>query len=269
VLGFVLVLALGACGSGRHASGAPTSKVSTARLVAGAADAAAREQTARFDGYVNLRTDTKDATVPVRGAFDTEHGALTMTLEANSFVPDADGTIEVRMVRGAMYVDLGELAANSRNAPRSVRERPWIKVAIPGDIASAGTQNFGDQLAALRGAGDVRARGHERIRGVETTRYHAEVDVQRALDAVSRSDRTQVEQALKLFGPSLPIDVWIDGHGLPRRMVMTIHATGNGSSATIDEHLDFFDFGADVSVATPPADLVQSMDEFRRAMARA
>jgi hypothetical protein len=45
----------------------------------------------------------------------------------------------------------------------------------------------------------VRARGHERIRGVETTRYHAEVDVQRALDAVSRSDRTQVEQALKLF----------------------------------------------------------------------
>jgi hypothetical protein len=52
-------------------------------------------------------------------------------------------------------------------------------------------------------------------------------------------------------------------------MVMTIHATENGSSATIDEHLDFFDFGADVSVATPPADLVQSMDEFRRAMARA
>src|SRR5690349_8284002 len=117
-------------------------------MLAGAADAAEREKTAHFDGYVDLRTDTKDATVPVKGGFDTVHGTLSMTLEANSFVPDADGTIEMRMVHGAMYMDFGELAANSRNAPRSIRDRPWIKVRVPDGVASAGTQNPGDQLAA-------------------------------------------------------------------------------------------------------------------------
>lgn len=259
VAGLVLVVALGACGSEVKSA----SKVSTVALVAGAADAAAEAKTARIEGYVLLRTDTKDVSVPVKGEMDTAKGAMSMRMDAAAMIPGAEGDIELRMVDGAMYMGFGDLLADAPGAPRAIRERPWVEVEIPEGASSAGTQNFADQLAALRGAGDVQQEGHDEIRGVETTKYHAEIDVQRALDRVASSDRDTVQKALGMFGDSLPMDVWIDDDGLPRRIAMKVHMTTDGHSITVDERMDFYDFGTDVSVEAPPPSEVMSMVEFQ------
>ncbi len=259
VAGIVLVLALVACG--REAK--PASKVSTVALAAGAADAAAEAKAARIEGYVLVRTDTKDATVPVKGEIDTAEGAMSMRMDAGAMIPGGEGDIEIRMVDGAMYMGFGDLLADVPGVPRAIRQRPWVTVEIPEGASSAGTQNFADQLAALRGAGDVRQAGHEEIRGVETTKYHAEIDVQRALDRLESADRATVQQALRMFGDSLPMDVWIDADGLPRRIAMKMHMTAEGSSITVRERIDFYDFGTEVSVEAPPPSEVMSMDEFQ------
>jgi hypothetical protein len=160
-------------------------------------------------------------------------------------------------------MNIGDLVGSLPGAPRAILDRPWVTAELPAGTSSAGTQNFGDQLAALRGAGDVQETGHEVIRGVETTRYHAEIDTQRALDRVDAADRDSVQKALELFGDSMPMDVWIDGDGLPRRVAMKIRTTAAGQSISVDERIDFYDFGADVSVEAPPADEVMPMTDFQ------
>jgi hypothetical protein len=116
-------------------------------------------------------------------------------------------------------------------------------------------------LQALRGAGDVRLVGHDDIDGTQTDHYHAEVDLQKAIAKVPEQYRDAAARGMKLLGTTFPIDVWIDRDGLPRRFAVDIELPGTGS---VKESIDYTDFGADVSVEAPPADQVQSMDDFQR-----
>jgi len=74
--------------------------------------------------------------------------------------------------------------------------------------------------------------------------------------------RATAAAGMKVLGTSFPVDVWIDGDGLPRRFEIDIEIPGKGS---VKESIDYTDFGADVSIDAPPADQVQSMADFQRA----
>ena len=69
----------------------------------------------------------------------------------------------------------------------------------------------------LAEAGDVRRVGEERIDGRSTVRFSCTVDARRAGEAGAPAELTKAfEQAL--HGPTLPLDVWLDAEGLPRRV---------------------------------------------------
>lgn len=109
-------------------------------------------------------------------------------------------------------------------------------------------------LALLGRADEIRRVGDERVDGRRTTRFTCSVDARRA-------GRTGVPAELAgafaqaLHGPRLPLDVWLDADGLPRRIEYVIRLkplSGAGRqllpARVVRGRYDLFDFGAPVDV---------------------
>ena len=63
----------------------------------------------------------------------------------------------------------------------------------------------------------------------------------------------------------MPVDVWIDGDGLPRRMTVDMGATFGSASAGEDAGatmtIELFDYGQPVDIEIPSADEVTPFSE--------
>lgn len=73
--------------------------------------------------------------------------------------------------------------------------------------------------------GSIEERGRDRIDGVAVRHYTANFDASKALDDVSNQRREAVVTALRLMsvnGESLKGEVWIDGKGLPRKVLFRL-----------------------------------------------
>jgi len=244
--GLVLVLALGACGSGTKTA----SRISTAALVAGAADKAAAEKTVKVTGHETFTVQGKERTVPIDGAVDFATGAADLTVDASSLGLRGLGSIRARMIDGVMYMDFGALLRRT-DTPAPLRGKTWLKLdtAQLGGNGGSGSGAAGI-LQSLRGAGDVREVGTERIDGVDTRHFHATVDTSKAIARVRPGPlRDLAEKGLSEMGPTYPVDVWIDGDGLPRRLALRITTT----MFTMSETVDYRDYGHAVEVQVPPA----------------
>jgi hypothetical protein len=262
VAAVVLVVALAACGSGSTGSGksSGSSKVSTVALVAGAADAATEARTAKLSGSMTIAFGGRQIDVPIEGAVDFEHQAASLSVDMSSLGGGVmSGSMEMRIVDGSMYMNMGSLLGARAGAV--LHGKDWVSVDLAAMGGEGSTQNPADMLQALRGAGDVRLVGHDEIDGTDTDHYRADIDVQKAMAEVPEKYRDIADQGLKVLGRSFPIDVWIDGDGLPRRFAIDLEVPGKGS---VKESIDYSDYGADVSIEAPPADQVQSMDDFQR-----
>jgi hypothetical protein len=108
---------------------------------------------------------------------------------------------------------------------------------------------------------------------VETTHYHATLDLQKSVQAADLPPGLR-DKANALLGDAaaIPVDVFVDSDGRARRMTITMDlgdfmgsvagasgATGLGDLPTITATVDFYDFGAPVSVVAPPADQIVEM----------
>jgi hypothetical protein len=140
----------------------------------------------------------------------------------------------------------------------------WLE-ATPEDLGAAGSLGVGggtndpsQLLETLRGIScDIEDKGTDEVRGVATTRYAVTVDLAKALEQAPAEQREMLEAQLKGLDTSLadvPVDVWIDGDGLARRLVMDLDAVaapamGAGGSATMT--IEFFDYGEPVTIEIP------------------
>lgn len=161
-----------------------------------------------------------------------------------------------------------ELVADVSDAPavyvRPPAETRWVKV----DLAQAAKQGGVDlgtlpqeqldpreAFDALKRAGTSTKVGEETIGGVETTRYRVTLDPAKALEGAGAKERKQAEQALSLTGAGdVPLDVWVDGDGLLRRVEASIG--GDEALFSVRMRLDLSDYGSDVHVELPPPDEV-------------
>ena len=115
--------------------------------------------------------------------------------------------------------------------------------------------------------GDVKRVGEEKVRGVDTTRYRATVEFDKYPAAVPPSDRAAVrksiESLVKLTGQrSIPVDVWVDGDKVVRRVGQTIKTKVPGAgSMQMKMIIEYHDFGTKVDVKAPPADQVQDISD--------
>jgi hypothetical protein len=153
--------------------------------------------------------------------------------------------------------------------------KEWIKfdLATLGkesgfDLAQLQQLNQGDPAATLeylRATGDVEEVGQEDLDGVETTHYRATVDVDKAIEQAPAESRAalqaQIDQ-LKAAGlEKLPIDVWIDGDGLPRKFTYDVTVDTNGQKVRTVVEMELTDYGVEVEVTPPPADQVTDFSE--------
>jgi hypothetical protein len=121
-------------------------------------------------------------------------------------------------------------------------------------------------LQFLRAVSDsIVAAGHERVDGEETTRYQADLSLDRVTDALPSGDQAAARQALSTLEQSMrvheiPVDVWIDAQHLVRRITMTFDA-GTAGGQTLDEALtmDISDYGPQRRPALPAAADVTSL----------
>ena len=122
---------------------------------------------------------------------------------------------------------------------------------------AGGQSNPAQFLEYLKASGGtVAIVGHEHVRGVATTRYRGEINLQKAADVVPSSNRDQLRKALSKLAEqtgvsSLPVEVWVDAQGLVRRMSLALSLPAGGESVQLHMRIDLFGFGATPTIKPP------------------
>jgi hypothetical protein len=151
--------------------------------------------------------------------------------------------------------------------------KPWLKLDLDklgkaqgidlGALQSTTSNNDPtQQLDQLRGAGEVKRVGSEKVRGTQTTHYRAKVDLRKAADKAPAAQRAaarrSVERLIKLEGAStLPVEVWIDDQGRLRRERVAQKIQGQ----SLDFTMDLYDFGTREALKAPPASQTQDFSD--------
>jgi hypothetical protein len=261
------VLALAACGgdSDQQASTgtAPSLDAQQAVLEAGAKTQAAKSARVSFSG--EMSGGAASGTFSGEGEFAGRQGRMTMDMDL-----DAEGGA----FSGRMEMVFDQLVVYMKFPPEIAAQLPGGKQWIKFDLQKLGEEQGIDfeqlmqlggtdpsqSLDLLRAASpDFAAVGDEEVRGVETTHYSGTVDMEKLAQEAPEEVRESYGRIVELTGQSrVPVDVWIDGEGLTRR-VRYEQKMPDGSTMTMTQ--EFYDFGVEVDVEPPPASQVLDIGE--------
>jgi hypothetical protein len=195
--------------------------------------------------------------------------SLTMNLGDASQVTQALGssTLQVdTILNGATaYVKMPAALTSSLGTSG----RSWIKVDLAKLSGLPGLTSLGDgpntsdpsqTLQMLRSvSGSVVKLGQQRVDGVETTRYQANLSLARLADSLPATDRSLGRQVLSTLqqaapGGEFPVDVWIDSNHFVRRVVTSLDLSfPSGPNLQEVVAVDVGDYGPQSPPATPPA----------------
>lgn len=181
------------------------------------------------------------------------------------------GEIEMVLDRSTLYMRLPFLEAADL--------KPWIEVDLEAIAEQEGLdlpslQQLGQAdpaltFAYLRAASDdTQEVGQEDVRGVETTHYRVTVELARVADLVPEEQREETRAAVQALIEAtgletVPVDAWIDGDGLIRRMDLGYEdvEVGPGKKGDMSMSMELYDYGVAVDVELPPSDQVMSFEE--------
>jgi hypothetical protein len=264
-------LATAACGGGA---------ANALQSVASAASKTAGVQTVRF--HMDL-SETIGPLGPFKftahGASDNATHSADMTMDLSSIAsltgsqagsPDQWNAHVVLDGGGAsplLYMQLPAL-------DKYLNGKTWVKADL-GALAqergidlsqlfqAAGNEDPTKALQMLQSVGNVSKVGTATIDGVDTTEYSGTIDVQKAAAALGPGYEKLLSGSKVT---SIPVDVWIGSDGLVRRLHENLSYDVNGTQATTDLTMNLTDFGAPVTVTTPPADQVIDLSQLNGAL---
>ena len=256
-LGAIAVaLAVAGCGSSKSSSDQP--KTVSNDLVTAAAAKSLKP------GSVEADFNVSGAGVKGNGSgvFDTgsdRSGQLTMKVNVHGVPVPIDSIIagNVLYLRSQAFAQLGLSG-----------DKQWVKLDL-GQLAQqrgldlsslTNTSPTPDSaLAYLRGTSKVQEVGSEKVDGVDTTHYKARVDLERAAALSRGADRASLRRVIKSTGAKkIPIDVWVDGKGLIRKLQ---YAQPAGGGRAVRITMKLHDYGSPVSIHAPPADSVVDLQK--------
>ena len=212
------------------------------------------------------------------GVVDFANGDADLVLSIPQFDRLTGGAaIEERIVGGVVYTKLPPDFLRTAGAPPAVR---WVSLdsrpAGPDSPAGSGAHaDPSGQLVFLAAASDdVRRVGTESVRGVRSTHFRATIDPSGAAGGGSRTAaaRAKLAQLGSTLGAQrLAVDVWLDGSGRARRVVVSVPLApsgsgvldGLGTDATMQIQADFYAFGERVQVTAPPPQEVRPYSTLR------
>ena len=239
---FTGLLLVAACG-GQNATTIVSSSATKARDKGGAR----MEMTFVFSGGGQGGASFR-STSTGSGAFDFERrrGSLTMKVAGT---PGGPGTsIQTVMDRSIVYM----------KCPGATSGAQWIRFDAA-KLSGVDPNSFGSDPSTTLDyvksvSGDVEEVGKERVRGTETTHYRFTASVDRMLERVKPEARERQRQSFRQMGvSSIPVDVWIDDEGLPRKMVMKMESIRGTNGGSFEMTMEMFDYGKPVNVSLPSA----------------
>jgi hypothetical protein len=174
---------------------------------------------------ISVEGNGQKVSIDGSGAFDprSRNGTFSESL------PQGLGTFQAINLGSTMYakVDPAHIALAGG--------KHWVGLSVAG----INQQNPGTSLGYLRilaGAhGTVSVVGHDTIDGAATTHYRVDIDPAEAAKRVPPQFRTGPDQLAAAGIHSIPVDVWLDGSGLPRQE--EIRASAHGVTSEISLHL--------------------------------
>jgi len=273
-----LMLAVSACGVDSSAvssqagsavrveAGPAVAGVQGATLIAQAATDTSALTTGQFAGSGSL-TGSMSGSVSITGSFDRTAQAASVTA---TFGGAGDGTsFSSVFIGGTAYVQTGSVSMLGIDTPwlsldvaklaDKLASDPGLDGLFPGGGSSPGS-NPDSFLDVLRGvSGAVTTVGPEDVRGEPTTHYKADVLPSKALDQLPADHQQALREMLgaELDQP-IPVDVWIDGNGLVRKVSAS---RSIGTDGSVTGQFEFFDLGQPVSITAPPAGQVTRAED--------
>lgn len=276
VAGLAVALTGGACGS-NAATKAPHG---SSALALTAYQATNKAGTAKFSIQAQVTGAPGGATTP--GTSGT--GVIRFSpsaAELDAGVPNG-GTLVIRVLGQILYL-MPPTPAGQAPSPK-----PWIEINLNqaaqsgagsgfSSLSPSGSVNPANVLGYLQGVSHLSKVGPESIKGVPATHYKGTVDLNKLAAMLSGKAQTAYRKIVTMLHTStVPIDLWVDAQGravqvrtqvpvpapttttaAPAKGATTAPPTtapANGGILTTT--VDYYDFGAPVTVAAPPASQV-------------
>jgi hypothetical protein len=224
----VLACAVGAAlagAGGASESGVPQASGRILALIARAPATLASYPSIKMTFDIDLDINGQHVSIDENGLTrsDGRGGTLSMTL------PRGLGTFTAIVVGRTVYARVAAVKLPLTGG------RHWAAVTFTGGQTQPATGS--DALAYLRllaGAnGTIRVRGHDTIEGAPCTHYMVDVDVAKAAAAAPSQFGDTTQQLVQAGVTTLPVDVWLDAQGKPRKMKISYHLDGASFSMTI------------------------------------
>lgn len=212
--------------------------------------------------------------VTVEGGWDFANHRGLMQLDGAQFGQPAMGKLDVVFDYSSGFVMYMKFPPE---LARRLGNKPWVKMDVASfarengstvDFNSLMSDQSGDPtsgLALLHDADKVDKVGTEQIRGVDATHYRLQVSLEKALADAPADEQASLAQVQKAMGSGpMNLDVWIDGDNHVRRMQMALDGgtyAAKEAGTTLTIAYDFYDFGAPIDTAIPPADQVTNFND--------
>lgn len=253
-------------------------EASAAEVVAGTAAATVDTSTAKMTMTLHMSDlpGARDLTMEGKGETDLSTGRTLMEMDMGALLAvsgaaeEIDATMETLADGRTIYMR-GAMFTGALGLP----EGTWLRADLDElgkaqgldmrQMQASGTNDPRQTLALLNGVSEdgVEEIGEEKVRGVDTTHYRAQIDLERAIEeADGVADRKAFEQFVETLGSdTVEVDVWIDGDNLLRRLKMDMPLPEEAGDAGSSVTMELFDFGTAVDVSPPPADQTQDFLE--------
>jgi hypothetical protein len=149
--------------------------------------------------------------------------------------------------------------------------KPWLKLDLSHSVGAAGVTSlptasdptqFVDYLRAVSSAaGSKRTQG---VQGVPTAHYTATIDLDRYPALAPASQRAAVQRSVTMLESSLgshklPVDVWIDAHGLVRQISVNFGECVSRTRFRFAMTLELYDFGPQSTPTIPDSKSVYDL----------
>ena len=251
-----LLLTLGACGGddpngGADDGGSSSDGGSPEEVISAAATATQEAGSARIASEQVTSVQGQELTTTLEGSVDLASGDSDSTLELS--LPGQEPQSSQLITKDSIaYIEAGAL-------PGAPTNTEWISIDFAAVGAQMGVnleafrQNGAGQLAYLSEVTDVDEVGTETVRDAETTHYRFVTDLAALAENGPEELRPSYEQLIQMTGTEeIPTQVWIDGDDLVRRIVTDFEIEQQGQQITQQSTIEYFDFGVEVDVQSPP-----------------
>ena len=244
----ILAFLASGCGSGGALSLDPVASAATKTQQAG---------TYAFEFSADITAGGHKLSFSGSGMSDTANGAAQMTFDFSGLPAEMTkngSTAEAIMVDKHMYMKMPFLAGQLPSG------KQWLELDLGKALEASGvnpSSSLGQTdpqqwLQQLLASGDTQTLGTDTVQGEQMTHYRTQIDPANA-SQIPAGQRAAVKQALQQLGMSkIPVDVWVDGQGLLRRMSLSFEL----ATMSMTMRMDLSQFGTPVSITAPPSDQV-------------